>query len=119
MYVQKLRNWCRGEGLNEDHALLTIVPDDTEIKVTEDVLTTIKCLGRVRVRGRMLTDAGDELMVLCECKEKVTGAPIPPEVVPAAGAKAWPIYTVTTVTPAATTTVTVTTAATAAESLHL
>lgn len=50
----------------------------------------------------MLTDAGDELMVLCECKEKVTETQsIPPEVVPVEGSKAWPMYTVTE-SPAAT-----------------
>ena len=92
MFAKKLRNWCRGEGLDEDHALLTVVPEDTQIAFTEEVLQRIKCLGVVRVRGRMFTDAGDELMVLCECREKVTEA-VPPEMVPAEGSKAWPIYT--------------------------
>ena len=43
----------------------------------------------------MLTDAGDALLVLCECKEKLTEVQsIPPEVVFTDGSKPWPIYTV-------------------------
>lgn len=96
MFSNKLKNWCREEGLDDAQALLTVVPEDTPIDEVEDVLQTIKCLGVVRVRGRMFSDAGDELMVLCEYREKVTDAQsIPPEVVPKEGAKAWPIYTLT------------------------
>ena len=51
-----LRKWCRGEGLDESRALLTVVPENTEISVIEETLQTIKCLGRVRVRGRILSD---------------------------------------------------------------
>ena len=95
MFAKKLKNWCRGEGLDETHALLTVVPEEADIAHIEEVLQTIKCLGVVRVRGRMLTDAGDALLVLCECKEKLTEVQsIPPEVVFTDVSKPWPIYTV-------------------------
>ncbi|XP_029944946.1 paraneoplastic antigen Ma1 homolog [Salarias fasciatus] len=84
------------EGMWDRRLAKTVCSRDTEITKVEDVLQTIKCLGVVRVRGRMFSDAGDELMVLCEYRGKVTDAQsIPPEVVPEEGAKAWPIYTVT------------------------
>lgn len=52
-FREELRVWCRGETLNEDHALMVIVPEDLDIALVEETMQTIKCLGRVRVRGRM------------------------------------------------------------------
>lgn len=81
MFAKKLKNWCRWEGLEETRALLTVVPEG-DIALIEEVLQKVKCLGAVCVRGRMLTDAGDALLVLCECSKKLTEAQsIPPEVV--------------------------------------
>ncbi|PWA16162.1 hypothetical protein CCH79_00020999, partial [Gambusia affinis] len=77
--VNKLRSWCRGEGINESHALLTKVPQNTEVAQIEETLQTIKCLGRVRVRGRMLDESTDQILVLCECREKLRNADIPRE----------------------------------------
>uniref|UniRef100_A0A672G0Y1 Uncharacterized protein n=1 Tax=Salarias fasciatus TaxID=181472 RepID=A0A672G0Y1_SALFA len=55
MFSNKLKNWCRGEGLDDAQALLTVVPEDTEITKVEDVLQTIKCLGVVRsLKGQAL-----------------------------------------------------------------
>uniref|UniRef100_A0A672FVH9 Paraneoplastic antigen Ma-like N-terminal domain-containing protein n=1 Tax=Salarias fasciatus TaxID=181472 RepID=A0A672FVH9_SALFA len=67
--VDKLKKWCRGEAIDESHALLTVVPENTEIAVVEETLQTIKCLGRVRVRGRILGDTEKDMLVLCESRE--------------------------------------------------
>uniref|UniRef100_A0A8C4S342 Paraneoplastic antigen Ma-like N-terminal domain-containing protein n=1 Tax=Erpetoichthys calabaricus TaxID=27687 RepID=A0A8C4S342_ERPCA len=68
--VSELKKWCRGEGLSEAHGLLVIVPEDVEIAHIEEILGTIKCLGRVRVRGRIFNMELNSLMVLCECKNE-------------------------------------------------
>uniref|UniRef100_A0A3Q3J050 Paraneoplastic antigen Ma-like N-terminal domain-containing protein n=1 Tax=Monopterus albus TaxID=43700 RepID=A0A3Q3J050_MONAL len=81
--VLTAENWCRGETLDETHAFLTIVPENTEIFTIEETLQTIKCLGRVRVTGRMLTDFADPssgVLVLCECKGDVSKSAVPSEI---------------------------------------
>lgn len=88
----ELKRWCRGEGLEETKALMVLVPEDVEIAKIEESLETIKCLGRVRVRGRMLHSSQNCLMVLCECKEECTDN-VPPEVFHAESGKSWPITT--------------------------
>ncbi|XP_055011546.1 paraneoplastic antigen Ma1 homolog [Boleophthalmus pectinirostris] len=91
--VDKLKKWCRGEALEESHALLTVIPENTEIALIEETLQSIKCLGRVRVRGRILSDNDDEVLVLCECREKVVAGEVPKEVLTAEGLTGWPIVT--------------------------
>ncbi|XP_035809415.2 uncharacterized protein LOC118471094 [Amphiprion ocellaris] len=89
--VGEMKNWCRGEGLQEDHALMVIVPETTEITAIEEALGAIKVLGRVRVRGRMFSAKLGGMMVLCESKEKINADSVPPEVHPGEGQEAWPI----------------------------
>uniref|UniRef100_A0A8C5E1I7 Paraneoplastic antigen Ma1 homolog n=1 Tax=Gouania willdenowi TaxID=441366 RepID=A0A8C5E1I7_GOUWI len=91
--ADKLKKWCRGEALHASHALLIVVPEHTEIAVIEDTMQTIKCLGRVRVRGRIFGDTDDEVLVLCECRETVTAENVPQEVAAPEGLAAWPIIT--------------------------
>ncbi|XP_058494566.1 uncharacterized protein LOC131465683 [Solea solea] len=89
--VSELKRWCRGEGLDETHALMTIVPEDVEISDVEETLETIKSLGRVRVRGRNFSASLNRRMVLCECKETVNEESVPPEIVAIDGGEAWSI----------------------------
>uniref|UniRef100_A0A3B4FIM6 Uncharacterized protein n=1 Tax=Pundamilia nyererei TaxID=303518 RepID=A0A3B4FIM6_9CICH len=67
----ELKSWCRGEGLEEAKALLVLVPEEVEIAQIEETLETIKCLGRVRVRGHLFHTPLSCLMVLCECKQSI------------------------------------------------
>ncbi|KAL1264129.1 hypothetical protein QQF64_004484 [Cirrhinus molitorella] len=90
-FRDELRGWCKGEALSEDHALMVVVPEDLEITQIEETMQTIKCLGRVRVRGRMFRDNLKCFLVLCECKEKIDPNLIPPEVLPVSGAEPWKI----------------------------
>uniref|UniRef100_A0A8C6TUB1 Uncharacterized protein n=1 Tax=Neogobius melanostomus TaxID=47308 RepID=A0A8C6TUB1_9GOBI len=91
--VDKLKRWCRGEAIEESYALLTVVPEDTDVATIELALQTIKCLGRVRVRGRIMSDSNDKVYVLCQSREKVVAEQVPYEVQPYEGAEAWPIIT--------------------------
>uniref|UniRef100_A0A3B3Q7Y6 Paraneoplastic antigen Ma-like N-terminal domain-containing protein n=1 Tax=Paramormyrops kingsleyae TaxID=1676925 RepID=A0A3B3Q7Y6_9TELE len=92
--VAKLKGWCRGEGLSEAHTLMVIIPDDADISEIEDTLQTVKCLGRVRVRGRTFDVKHSQLMALCECKENLKEANVPKEVLPIGGGEPWPIVVV-------------------------
>ncbi|KAK2904105.1 hypothetical protein Q8A73_010762 [Channa argus] len=92
--VSELKRWCKGEGLDEAHGLLVIVPKEVEIACIEETLETIKCLGRVRVRGRIFNEELNSLMVLCECKEALTVASVPPEVHLPEGGEAWTLVTI-------------------------
>uniref|UniRef100_A0A671QD07 Uncharacterized protein n=1 Tax=Sinocyclocheilus anshuiensis TaxID=1608454 RepID=A0A671QD07_9TELE len=82
-----LRVWCKGEALREDHAVMVVIPEDLEITQIEETMQTIKCLGRVRVRGRMFRDNLKCFLVLCESKEKIDPNLVPPEVLPMSGAE--------------------------------
>lgn len=98
--ASELKRWCRGEGLDEAHVLTVIVPENAEISQIEDTLGTIKCLGRVHVRGRIFNTGLSRLMVLCECKEALTGVSVLPEVRLPEGGEPWPLITIA-VAPAA------------------
>ncbi|KAI5616885.1 hypothetical protein C0J50_23556 [Silurus asotus] len=89
--VSELKRWCRGEGLDETHALMTIVPEEVEISEVEETLGTIKSLGRVRVRGRNFSAGLNQRMVLCESKETVQEERVPSEVMPVNGGEMWPV----------------------------
>lgn len=91
--VDKLKKWCRGESLDENHALLTVVPLVTDIATIEETLQSIKSLGRVKVKGRILSDSDDKVLVLCQCREKVVAEQVPKEVITSDGSLVWPITT--------------------------
>lgn len=89
--VSELRSWSRGESLDEAHALLVVVPEEVEIAQIEETLQTVKCLGRVRVRGRIFNTKLNSLMVLCECKEPLMAESVPPQVHFPEGGGEWPL----------------------------
>ncbi|KAI2644889.1 hypothetical protein H4Q32_030933 [Labeo rohita] len=89
--VAELKGWCRGEGLDEAHSLMVMVPEDVEIAKIEDTLHTVKCLGRVRVRGRTFSVKHNRIMALCECREQLKAETVPHEILPISGGEAWPV----------------------------
>ncbi|XP_056157408.1 paraneoplastic antigen Ma2 homolog [Lampris incognitus] len=89
--VPELKSWCRGEGLDETHALMTIVPEEVEISEVEETLQTFKCLGWVRIHGRNFSARLNRQIVLCESRETVKEESVPPEVVPIDDGEAWAI----------------------------
>uniref|UniRef100_A0A3B1J3E8 Uncharacterized protein n=1 Tax=Astyanax mexicanus TaxID=7994 RepID=A0A3B1J3E8_ASTMX len=89
--MEELRGWCHGEGLDEMHTVMVLVPVGHEISEIEETLQSVKCLGRVRVRGRKFNKKLDRMMVLCECKGKINTGMTPPEVVTAN--ETWPLIT--------------------------
>uniref|UniRef100_A0A8C6M1Z6 Paraneoplastic antigen Ma-like N-terminal domain-containing protein n=1 Tax=Nothobranchius furzeri TaxID=105023 RepID=A0A8C6M1Z6_NOTFU len=45
-----LANWCRGEGLEQAHAVLVIgVPEEEDLSTVEETLEQVKTLGKVSV----------------------------------------------------------------------
>uniref|UniRef100_A0A1A7ZLV7 Gypsy retrotransposon integrase-like protein 1 n=1 Tax=Nothobranchius furzeri TaxID=105023 RepID=A0A1A7ZLV7_NOTFU len=89
----ELKRWCRGEGLEEAKALLVLVPEEVEIAQIEETMETIKCLERVRVRGRLFHTPLSCLMVLCECKQSIPKDNVPKEVLDPHTGEKWPIVT--------------------------
>ncbi|XP_029112729.1 paraneoplastic antigen Ma1 homolog [Scleropages formosus] len=90
--MAELRNWCRGEAINPEYALLVKdIPEDAEITLVEETLQSIKALGRVRVRGRTYDPQTQHLMALCECRERVNVKAIPLDVLPQDSDKPWRI----------------------------
>lgn len=99
MLVTELKRWCRGEGLEEHKALMVLVPENVDIAHTEAILETVKCFGRVRVRGRMFNTSLSRIMALCESKEDLTGVNVPTEVLDDVSEEKWPIITINNPTP--------------------
>lgn len=67
-----LANWCRGEGLDQAHAILVLgVSEEEEISTVEETLEQVKTLGKVRVRGKMFDANNQTLTMLCECRQEV------------------------------------------------
>ena len=90
-FVSELQGWCRGEVLDEAHALMVLIRDDVEVIQIEETLHTVKCLGRVRRNYNMRCN---RYMILCECREELKGENVPAEVMPTDGNEAWPIVIV-------------------------
>ncbi|XP_036433704.1 uncharacterized protein LOC118812695 [Colossoma macropomum] len=91
-YQDILINWCRGEDLKAQHAVLLIgVPEDLAVGQIEDVLHSVRCWGRVRIRGRSFHKETQSLLVLCECREEIDADRVPPKVIPPDGSEPWTV----------------------------
>ncbi|KAK0141197.1 hypothetical protein N1851_021790 [Merluccius polli] len=64
--VSELKGWCHGEA----HAVMVLTQEDVEISAIEETMQTVKCLGCVRVRGRIFNRGRNQYFGLCECKAK-------------------------------------------------
>uniref|UniRef100_A0A3Q1F8T1 Paraneoplastic antigen Ma-like C-terminal domain-containing protein n=1 Tax=Acanthochromis polyacanthus TaxID=80966 RepID=A0A3Q1F8T1_9TELE len=72
---------------------MALVPEDVEIAVIEETILTIKCLGRVRVRGHLFHTSLNCLLVLCKCKEDVPEENALKEVFNQDSGESWQIVT--------------------------
>lgn len=100
--VSELKGWCRGEALDEAHAVMVLIQEDVDPSAIEETMQTVKCLGRVRVRGRIFNSQLNRYLVLCECKEVVKDEIVPFEVLPIYGGGPWPVIIADAVTRAST-----------------
>ncbi|KAL6483440.1 hypothetical protein MHYP_G00083120 [Metynnis hypsauchen] len=92
LYQDILINWCRGEDLKAQHAVLLVgVPEGLAVGQIEDVLHTVRCWGRVRIRGRSFHKETQSLLVLCECREEADADRVPPKVIPPDGSEPWTV----------------------------
>ncbi|KAL6471713.1 hypothetical protein MHYP_G00203630 [Metynnis hypsauchen] len=52
--MAQLQHWCKGEGIDLDHALLVKdIPEDAKVGFIEETLQSIKALGRDRVELKL------------------------------------------------------------------
>ncbi|KAK9970011.1 hypothetical protein ABG768_028151 [Culter alburnus] len=94
-YQDTLSSWCKGEELDPAHAILIAgVAEDVSISQIEELMQTVRCWGRVRVRGRTHSVEAGGLLVLCECKEEIKPQIVPPEVRSDDGTIVWHIVVV-------------------------
>ncbi|KAL7883043.1 hypothetical protein SRHO_G00007010 [Serrasalmus rhombeus] len=77
--MAQLQHWCKGEGIDLDHALLVKdVPEDTEVGFIEETLQSIQALGRVRVQEhsdkpwRLMWKSVEQTEGLTELEENIT-----------------------------------------------
>ncbi|XP_076830977.1 uncharacterized protein LOC143476602 [Brachyhypopomus gauderio] len=87
----ELREWCQGEFLKEENALLALVPKGYEVEEIEKTLETVKALGRVRVKGRRFNTKLNRLSVLCETREEIDPTRVPSEVRSLTVEEFWPV----------------------------
>ncbi|XP_057215239.1 paraneoplastic antigen Ma1 homolog [Triplophysa rosa] len=91
----ELANWCKDVGLFETHPVMLFnVPADTEVAVIEDVMQTVKALGKVHVRDTREGPTSHAMLVLCECKQAVDSTRLPPEVTPNETGEPWTVVVV-------------------------
>lgn len=87
--VSELKQWCRGEGLDDRHSLMVLVPEGVEVTQIEATMETIKALQLVHVRRWNFNQKLKLLTVLCECREEVDSSKVSSEVMPDGETEAW------------------------------
>lgn len=90
---EELKKWCESEALDVSHAFMLVLEKDLEVAEIETGAHSVKCLGRVRVRGKKQDVHNDQWMVLCECKESVNSPSVPPDVMPPGQLQPWMLIT--------------------------
>ncbi|XP_057684821.1 uncharacterized protein LOC130911119 [Corythoichthys intestinalis] len=91
--VQKLKDWCQSESLEQAHAVLVLMFEDVNTEAIEETMETVKSLGRVRVRARTSSLQQKQFLALCECKETVERKSVPVDVYPIDGGGPWTVLT--------------------------
>lgn len=93
LFEEELKTWCETEILDVTHAFLLVIEDDLEVSEIEDGALSVKCLGRMHVRGRKQHVQSNKWMVLCECKESVNSPSVPPDIMPPGQQQPWLLIT--------------------------
>lgn len=91
----ELTKWCEAASIDSTHALILLnVPVYTEVAEIEDVMETVKALGRVRVRDTREGPTAQSMMVLCECRQATDSTRIPPEVTRGEKSEPWSVIVI-------------------------
>lgn len=87
--LAELSKWCKEV---DNHGILLIgVPAKTDVAFIEETVQTVKAFGRVCVKDSRSGSSPNATLVLCECKEVIDPAHIPPELLPTEGEEAWKV----------------------------
>jgi len=93
MLVEALKTWCEREVLDASHAFMLVINKDLEEVEIEEGANTVKCLGRVLIRGRKPDAQNNRWMALCVCKETVESPSVPLEFMPPGQEQPWLLIT--------------------------
>ncbi|XP_060764602.1 paraneoplastic antigen Ma1 homolog [Neoarius graeffei] len=101
MDLSQAVEWSREENVELCHAiLLSRVPLEATDDVVSRVLSTVKVLGRTRIRGRRGDKTGRHLYILVETSAELDQSSVPPEVGIVGEAGPWAVHVVSSLLPA-------------------